>query len=156
MTDTAPHSTAANAAEVLVIGFGNPGRGDDGLGPALAERIAAARLPGVEVEIDYQLVVEHAAMVAGVGTVYFLDATVDATLEPFVVRRIQPEPGLDFTSHVLAPGRVLALAAELYGARPEAWLVSIPGEDFELDERLSRPARDRLEAAFEHLVGRIG
>ena len=37
---------------MLLIGYGNAGRGDDGLGPAFAERIEAAGLPGVDVDID--------------------------------------------------------------------------------------------------------
>ncbi len=145
------------APSVLIVGFGNPGRGDDGLGPVLAEEIAAARLPGVTVEIDYQLAVEHAAMVAACDTVYFLDATVDTTCDPFAVQPLLPEPGLDFTSHSLPPARVLALAQDLYGARPEAWLLSVAGERFDVfDTRLSRRARRRLEAAKRYLVDRIG
>ena len=45
-----------------------PGRGDDGLGPAFAERIAARGLRGLPVDIDYQLTVEHALQVADVRT----------------------------------------------------------------------------------------
>ena len=48
---------------MLLIGYGNPGRRDDGLGPALAGAIAAADLPGVEVESGYQLLPEDALAV---------------------------------------------------------------------------------------------
>lgn len=34
---------------VAVVGLGNPDRGDDAVGPAVAGRVAAQRLPGVEV-----------------------------------------------------------------------------------------------------------
>lgn len=44
---------------ILLIGYGNPGRGDDGLGPALAAAIEAMELPGVTVEADYQLMVDQ-------------------------------------------------------------------------------------------------
>ena len=54
---------------MLLIGYGNPGRGDDGLGPELARRVAQRRLPGLTVEIDYQLTVDHALQVAGVDAV---------------------------------------------------------------------------------------
>ncbi|HKK71522.1 MAG TPA: hydrogenase maturation protease [Candidatus Krumholzibacteria bacterium] len=142
--------------KVLIVGFGNPGRGDDGLGPALAEEIERERRPDVTVEVDYQLVVEHAAMVADCSTVYFLDATVDATCDPFALQPLSPEPGLDFTSHSLSPARVLALAQDLYGARPEAWLLSVAGDRFDVFEtRLSRPARRRLDAAKRCLLDRI-
>ena len=42
---------------ILVIGYGNPGRRDDGLGPALAARLEALALPGVTVESDFQLAI---------------------------------------------------------------------------------------------------
>ena len=35
---------------MLIIGYGNPGRRDDGLGPALAEIMEAKRLRGVAVD----------------------------------------------------------------------------------------------------------
>ena len=45
-------------ASALVIGFGNPGRLDDGLGPALAARFEAKGLDDVVVDADYQLTVK--------------------------------------------------------------------------------------------------
>ena len=62
----------------LLIGYGNPGRGDDGLGPAFARRMAARELPALRVEIDYQLTVEHALMISAARTVVFVDAALDA------------------------------------------------------------------------------
>ena len=49
----------------LVLGFGNPGRLDDGLGPAVVEALRAYELPGVTMDADYQLRVEDAAEIAG-------------------------------------------------------------------------------------------
>lgn len=143
--------------KVLVIGFGNPGRGDDGLGPALAEAIRARALPGVQVRVDYQLAVEHAADVAAADVVYFVDATVDPTCRPFALVPLLPEPGLDFSTHALAPGRVLALAYELFDARPTAWMLTMGGESFEpFVEELTPFARANLDRALEHLIGTIG
>ena len=44
--------------QTLVIGYGNPGRRDDGLGPSFADILAAEGIPGVDVDSDYQLTVE--------------------------------------------------------------------------------------------------
>ncbi len=49
---------------VLVIGFGNPAREDDGIGPAVADRLEESGIDGVVVDADYQLTVENAADVA--------------------------------------------------------------------------------------------
>ena len=72
-------------AKVLVIGYGNPGRLDDGLGPALAAAIESAAPAGVTVDADYQLTVEDAAAVAEHDVVVFADAAVDGP-EPFYFR----------------------------------------------------------------------
>ncbi|MCI5220757.1 MAG: hydrogenase maturation protease, partial [Candidatus Electrothrix sp. LOE2] len=60
---------------VLVYGFGNPGREDDGAGVALAEHIRAAALPGVTTDSNYQLNVEDALLLSEHDIVIFADAT---------------------------------------------------------------------------------
>ncbi|MCC7218819.1 MAG: hydrogenase maturation protease, partial [Burkholderiales bacterium] len=65
----------AKIAPFLVIGIGNPSRGDDALGPLLVERIEAMDLPGVECLTDFQLQVEHALDLVGREQVVFVDAT---------------------------------------------------------------------------------
>ena len=60
--------------KVLLIGYGNPGREDDGLGPALAEAVAAMGLEQVTIESCYQLAVEHAEQAARHAVVIFADA----------------------------------------------------------------------------------
>ena len=65
--------------KILLIGYGNPGRSDDGLGPALAAQIAALGLAGVTVDIDYQLTVDHAALIATQDVVVFADAMIGLT-----------------------------------------------------------------------------
>ena len=75
------------AAKVLLIGFGNPGRLEDGLGPALAEAVQQENLPGATVEADYQLTVEDAAEVAPYDVVLFADAD---GADPTTSRRLRP------------------------------------------------------------------
>jgi len=136
--------------KVLLIGYGNPGRLDDGLGPALVQVVDAMNLPGVTAEAAYQLTVEDAAELRGFHVVVFADADV-AGPEPFWVRRIVPDeqdvrPG--FSSHSVEPQAVLALAKELFAAQPEAYVLGIRGYEFnEFGERLSPRARANLAAA---------
>lgn len=142
--------------EILLIGFGNPGRGDDGLGPALAEAVDACALPGVEVCVVYQLAVEHAADVARARRVLFVDASIDPACRPFAIERVVPEPGLDFTTHALAPARVVALAEELFGARRDAWLLTIGGSRFDpFLEDLSAPAQANLAEALDYVLAAL-
>ena len=139
-------------ASILVIGYGNPGRLDDGLGPALARIIAGRNLPGLRTDSDYQLSVEDAAAVAEVDRVIFVDADTSGP-EPFWMKRltlgsIRPS----FSSHSVSPEGVLALATELFDAKTEAWILGIRGYEFnEFGEGLSPRARENLNAASEYL-----
>lgn len=137
-----------SAPRTLVLGWGNPGRRDDGLGPAFAAAVGELGAPGVTVDSGYQLQVEDAAEVARYERVLFVDAD-RAAEAPFRLRRLEPareRPG--FTSHSVAPGLVLRLSRELFGAAPEAWLLGIRGYDFDqFGEGLSAAAAANLAAA---------
>jgi hydrogenase maturation protease len=137
----------ADAPRVLVVGYGNPGRRDDGLGPAAVEGLEDDDLPGVTVDVDYQLTVEHAAMVAAHDVAILVDAAVDGP-EPFRFERLEPGPTETFSTHAVEPSAVAGLAVELFGARTEIWVLAIPGRDFEgFEERLSERATRNLAAA---------
>ncbi|MGB9624654.1 MAG: hydrogenase maturation protease [Phycisphaerae bacterium] len=138
---------------ILLIGYGNPGRLDDGLGPALAAAVERLALPGVTVDADYQLTVEHAASVAENDVVVFADADV-AGAEPFSLRRIDPdpEPAVSFSSHSAEPQQVLALAHCLFGARTQGYVLAIRGYAFDrFGEGLSEKARANLTAALRFI-----
>jgi len=136
---------------ILVFGYGNPGRLDDGLGPALADALAADGIPGVTVDSNYQLSVEDAAAVAAHDVAIFVDAD-SAGPEPFWFDRIAPRRTVGFSSHSLRPEAVLALAHDLLGGRAEGYLLGIRGYEFnEFDERLTEGARRNLDAALGFL-----
>jgi len=140
-------------ARILLIGYGNPGRLDDGLGPALAAAVERLALPGVTVDADYQLTVEHAASVADNDVVVFADADVVGA-EPFSLRRIDPdpEPVVSFSSHSAEPHQILALAHRLFGARTRGYVLAIRGYAFdEFGEGLSDGARANLTAALRFI-----
>lgn len=135
----------------LVLGWGNPGRGDDGLGPALASMISAG-VEDLTTETDYQLQIEDAAQIARYDRVVFVDADRSGP-EPFSCRRLAPATtGLSFTSHSVSPEALLQLTGELFQATPEAWIVGVRGYDFDsFGETLSAPARANLEATASFL-----
>jgi hydrogenase maturation protease len=140
---------------VLVIGYGNPGRADDGLGPALAAGLEALRIPGLTVESDYQLSIEHAAMAAEHDIVVFADA--DPLADGlFYLREVDPAVGGRFTSHSVAPGEVLHLARSCFNASPEGYLLGMRAAVLDrFEEGLSGPARESLDAALRFLTGFI-
>lgn len=144
--------TPAAVAPRLVIAVGNPSRGDDALGPLIAERLEAANLPGVEVLTDYQLQIEYALDLRGRKEVIFIDASVrgDApfTLEPLAARS---DPSV--TTHALSPQALLEGYRRLTGeAPPRAQVLAVRGYDYALGAGLSRKASENLVRAFDALV----
>jgi hydrogenase maturation protease len=134
-----------------LIGYGNPGRLDDGLGPAFAGAVEGMRQEGVTVDANYQLAVEDAAAIAEHDAVLFADAAVEGP-EPFFLRRVKPVRALSFSSHSLEPPAVLALAREMFGATTRGYALGIRGYEFnEFGENLSKQARANLAAALEAL-----
>jgi hydrogenase maturation protease len=137
---------------MLLIGYGNPGRGDDGLGPTFSEGMAARELPGLEVDTDYQLVAEHALAVSGHDLVIFADAEMDGETA-FSFREIRPGAPDVLGSHSLGPETVLALAETLYGARPKAFVLGISGYEYgEVKEGLSEKATANLAEAEAYFL----
>jgi len=138
----------SGGAEVLVIGYGNPGRLDDGLGAAFAEALEGMALAGVAVEVDYQLNVEQAAAIAEHRHVVFVDASMNGR-EPFFFRRLEPVSGSAFSTHSLAPEALMAMARELFGAEPEGYVLGIRGYTFDgFGESLSPGAVENMRAAL--------
>lgn len=130
----------------LVFGWGNPARGDDGLGPAFIGE--AERVDGTELLVDYQLQPEHALDLVGRSEVLFVDACA-STERSFEVGPVEPEPFQSVTTHHLTPGAVLAVFEHITGRRaPPARLLRIHGEVFGLGEALSETARKNLDEAL--------
>jgi hydrogenase maturation protease len=139
---------------VLLIGIGNPSRGDDALGPLCIEGLEALNLPQVELLTDFQLQVEFALDLEGRREVVFIDAAATGP-EPYDFRPVGPAEGLSHTSHALSPEAVVA-ACHRVGVKPptEAHVLAIRGYGFELGEGLSEAATSNLEAALSLLRGK--
>ena len=144
--------TAVGAAPLLVVGIGNPSRGDDALGPAFIDRASAVLARDIEagrVELltDFQLQVEHALDLAGRRRVVFVDASVRAAA-PFEMSRVVPRRDVSPMTHAVSPAAILEAHRSVGGEPPEAWTLAIRGERFELGEPLSATAAAHLDAAL--------
>jgi hydrogenase maturation protease len=146
---------ALRTPRILVIGYGNPGRQDDGLGPAAAAEIGKLFWPNVTTCDNYQLVIEDAVQMTEHDVVWFVDATRDGD-EPCVLRRVSAAFDIAFTSHLLKPEVLLAITERCYGKSPEAYLVAIRGYEFEFLEGLTDLARSNLMLAVALMRRRIG
>jgi hydrogenase maturation protease len=143
------------SARVLVLGYGNPGRQDDGLGPAAAAMIDAMGWPNVTAFDNYQLNIDNAVDVAAHDVVWFVDATKTGA-GPYEFRCLVPSASFEFTSHLLRPETILAMAGHYFGCTPDAYLLAIRGYDFEFVESLTQAASDNLAAAVTMLGAWFG
>ncbi len=138
---------------LVVFGWGNDARGDDGLGPLLLARGADAAWPDVTTIEDFQLQIEHALDLDGAEAALFLDAGRE-TPAPFVFTEVAARRGESHTTHALAPEAVLDVYARSLGKTPPpSFALCVRGERFELGEGLSAEAAERLEAAWDFLQG---
>lgn len=146
-------------AAQLVVGLGNPSRGDDAIGPELVRRlelVASHAIERGELEVltDFQLQVEHVLDLQGRQRVYFVDASVAET--SFSLSAVRAERDPSFTSHLLSPAALLHAYTEVLRAPPPpCFLLAVGGRHFELGAPLSEGARANLEAALAELLVKL-
>ena len=138
-----------HVSRILIIGYGNPLRGDDGLGWHVAERLRGGP---AEVLALHQLTPELADPLSRADLAIFVDAACDNSPGAIGYRRIEPESApSEVFSHQFTPEVLLGFATKLYGRRPEAVLLSIGGASFECGEQLS----SAVQSAVPELLARV-
>ena len=134
--------------ETLLIGIGNSGRSDDGLGWAFLDRIQLDAAFDGRVEYRYQLQVEDAALISDLEHVIFIDSYSGDLPGGYQLKCCEPVKEFAFTSHVLPPGAVLSLCRELYGRVPRADVLMIQGTSWDLHIGMSPDAKRHLDDAL--------
>jgi len=135
---------------VLIIAYGNPLRSDDGVAWRAADMLAE-KFSTAEVEILrlHQLAPELADTLRGFDRVIFIDATLSERpgTKPGDVRveELRAEvPDTARFSHAFSPQKVVGLGAALYGACPQAFLVTVGGAHFDHGTELSASVENAL------------
>jgi hydrogenase maturation protease len=141
-------------AGLLIIGWGNPLRGDDGFGFVAAERLQERlRETGVEVLALHQLAPELMEPIAQAERVVFIDASADGEPGQLVSRDLLPSTHEEAFTHHASPAGLLAGAQWLYGKAPEAVLYTVRGESFAFGEGLSRGVRAAVAQVVKAIAG---
>ncbi len=137
---------------MLVVGYGNRLRRDDGVGQEVADVLA-----GVLAENDatvlavHQLLPELAEDVSRAETVIFIDATVGRPAGSVTVEVLAPGAAAG-APHELGPFEVLALARDLFGSCPRALLVGVGAADLGYGTGLSTTVTDAIPAVIEAVL----
>lgn len=133
-------------SDILVIGYGNSWRSDDGLGPAIASLIEAMQRPNVRVIAVQQLTPELAEPLSQVERALFIDASTAPQSAP-VIQTLQPDGEGSAFTHACHPAALLALARVLYHRSPPAWILTIEGHNFDHGDRLTDVAQQHVPQA---------
>lgn len=134
-----------------MFGFGNPGRGDDALGPMLVEQVERCEFENVVCQTDMQLQVEHVVDLAECDRVVFVDADM-CCAEPFEWSEISSAKDDSYTSHAMSPSALLHAYQQVYGSvAPQAQVLRIRGYQFSLGDMLSDRAAENLRAAIRYM-----
>lgn len=152
------------APATLIIGYGNPLRGDDGVGWYVAQRLALI-MPATVARVlaCHQLTPDLAEPVSQARQVIFIDADaccLDADLAPPVpeywrvrCQRVVPDWSATVSgcSHHLVPAVLLTYAAVLYGTFPTALALTVTGVSFTHSQALSPAVVAVLPALFDQV-----
>lgn len=143
--------TPAQAWSALVVGIGNPERGDDGVGAEVVRLVAALQLAGVRVthcrepvqllderlDDDIVVVVDAVSSGAATGTV--------------TVREVHDDPVLNGASaggtHAVGLGTVIELARALGRLPSRLVIVGVEGAAFDTGGDMSTPMRASMQEA---------
>jgi hydrogenase maturation protease len=142
---------------VLIIGYGSPIRGDDAVGPLVADRLLdELESDRIRVFSRHILTAELVENVRDAGLVIFLDAAMEGTAGEVRCRRVEPSiEAISTMAHFVEPGELLAWARELYQHTPKAYLISICGQSFDFAQYdLSAPVTGGIQKMID-LVYRL-
>lgn len=140
-------ASPASVSRMLVIGYGNTLRSDDAAGPRVAEALEQMNLSGVRTLSCPLLSPELAEPVSQAERVVFVDAGLHT--RELELRPLFPADSSQLMAHAAEPATVLALARDVFGHAPQAWLLTLPVENLGIGEKLSVKTEQAVATAKE-------
>ncbi len=136
---------------LTVFAWGNTARGDDAIGPILAERLRAMEIPGLRVIEDHQLNIEHVTDIAPGAATLFIDASVEIE-EGYRLERIGPSKDGNFSTHAISPQALLNVYEQtMKRPAPDSWLLHVAAREFELGAEPGELCRQAIDQASQFL-----
>jgi len=148
-------NTKTDRSSILVLGIGNTGRADDGLGWKFLDELSTSPAEDLTVEYRYQLQIEDSELVSRYQTVFFVDASHSRIQDGFSIMPATPAAYYHFSSHAQNPETILYLAKTIFNKCPKAFTVAIAGQKWGLKQGLSKAASDNLRKALDGFHAKI-
>lgn len=156
-------------AKILVVGYGNPDREDDGVAWHILQELSTRfnspvlaldggvfeQVHNPQLVFVLQLTPEMAESLAGYDFVCFVDAHTGAYAEEVRAEPVKPGYQSSPFTHHLTPESCLDLARSLYGRAPDAFVVSVRGYRFGYSTGLSPQTAALVPDAVARIVSRI-
>ena len=140
--------------KTIILGIGNNGRQDDGLGWAFLDFLNEHNTT-IDLEYRYQLQIEDAELISNYDRVIFVDATKEETEKGFYLEPCEASEKYSFSTHALQPETIIYLTNKLYNHKPDASIFAIQGEDWELKIGLSEVGSLNLDKAKKYFKDNI-
>jgi len=149
--------SALERPPLLVVGYGNDLRCDDGAGLRAARQVAT-RWPRARVIVTMQLTADLAGDVGDAARVVFIDAYVaNHGGAPLRLERLGGAGAgrCSALAHHGDPAALVDLAERLGGRSADAWLLGIPGYCFDAGETLSAATALRIDQAVALVIDEV-
>jgi len=136
---------------LVIFTWGNPSRGDDGVGPWFANWLSRQQKPAFLLCEDFQLQVEHVLDCARGNLLLFIDAYQNNSSQ-FQFQEVTSRNDMAHTSHALVPAELLGYYRRVFKQAPApAFQLTIAGSAFELGQSMSAATEAQCELAAEFL-----
>jgi hydrogenase maturation protease len=143
--------------KILIVGYGNSLRGDDGLGPLIAQQIADRPEPAsvrIRVVRLPQLDISLVSDMKDADTVIFVDARHDEDENPVVVKSVTPQASVAFgghSTHCLGVDTLVTIIRDWYDTRQQCFLVMPKGYDFSIGDNISFQGMQAADSAINKI-----
>lgn len=131
--------------KIVLIGFGNEFRRDDGLGIKLLDLINE-EIPKIKIQ---ELSIDILDDIKEFEIIIFIDAALEG--EAINFKKIEKEAKFSPLTHHISPEELLIWAENINKKSYEFYLLSIRGYDFDFGEEISEKAKKNLFKAKEYL-----
>lgn len=142
---------------LLVIGYGNPLRSDDGIGQVVVKALEArVRSTALRIITTHQLTPELAEPISRAAMTIFVDACEGEQPGAVACQTVAAETMTGAFTHNVTPASLLSAAQELYGRAPAGLIVSITGASFDYGTAFSPHLTSAIPHITEQIIGLIG